>query len=381
LGSGTAPKFEEIVDKIYAAVDERILWNDVARDIAHAAGAVSCSLQVRSGGKAKIVGASGYKQFDPKIYEQEYARQDVRAQVLMGLPADEVHLLHHYMPQDRFVQSHYYNEFFRKITEGYWSAATWITLDRGAGLGLGIGIHRSRRADPEDGAQVEILSSLSPHLRRAGRLHMKLNDVKTRVSQLSDALDHIRHPAILATAEGRLVIANEAASRLFDPARILGIDSSGKIVTCSPKATRELWEALEAASRPAHQAGPQQARDIIVNGSDQTPLLSLSVLPLHRREPAVRATVGDGSIMILGREFVPTTVSVETLRSAFGLSGAEARLLSLLATGATLRQAAEIVGVSYSTVMSQIKSCFQKTSTHRQAELVGLAVRLGSGSV
>ncbi len=121
------------------------------------------------------------------------------------------------MPQDRFVQSNYYNEFFRRITEGYWSAATWITLDRGAGLGLGIGIHRSRRADPEDTAQVEILSSLSPHLRRAGRLHIKLNDVKTRVGQLSDALDHIRQPAILATAEGRLVIANEAASRLVRP--------------------------------------------------------------------------------------------------------------------------------------------------------------------
>jgi hypothetical protein len=29
--------------------------------------------------------------------------------------------------------------------------------------------------------------------------------------------------------------------------------------------------------------------------------------------------------------------------------------------------------------MSQIKSCFQKTGTHRQAELVGLAVRFGSG--
>jgi DNA-binding CsgD family transcriptional regulator/PAS domain-containing protein len=380
LGSGTAPKFEDIVDKIYAAVDERILWNDVASDIAHAAGAVSCSLQVRSGGKAKIVGAAGYKQFDPKLYEQEYAKQDVRAQVLMGLPADEVHLLHHYMPQDRFIESKYYNEFFRKITDGYWSAATWITLDRAAGLGLGIGIHRSRRADPEDDAQVEILSSLSPHLRRAGRLHIKLNDVKTRIGQLSDALDHFRQPAILVNAEGHLVIANEAASRLFDPTRILGIDPTGKIVTCSPKATRELWEALEAASRPAHQAGAQQARDIIVNGSGQTPLLALSVLPLQRRETTGHASTGDGSIMILGREFVPATVSVDTLRSAFGLSAAEARLLSLLATGATLRQAAEIVGVSYSTVMSQIKSCFQKTGTHRQAELVALAVRLGSGA-
>ena len=380
MGSGTAPRFEDIVDKIYAAVDERILWNDVANDIARAAGAVSCSLQVRAGGKAKIVGAAGYREFDPKLYEQEYARQDVRAQVLMGLPADEVHLLHHYMPQTRFIQSNYYNEFFRRITEGYWSAATWITLDRGAGLGLGVGIHRSRRADPEDTAQVEILSSLSPHLRRAGRLHIRLNDIKTRVGQLSNALDHFRQPAILASAEGRLVIANEAASRLFDQTRLLGIDSSGKIVTSSAKATRELWEALEAASRPAAQAGAQQASDIIVYGGDQTPLLSLTVLPLHRREPALRIGPDDGSIMILGREFVPSSVSVETLRSAFALSAAEARLLSLLVTGATLRQAAEIVRVSYSTVQSQLKSCFQKTGTHRQAELVALAVRLGTNA-
>ncbi len=380
MGQGVAPpRFEDIVDKIYAAVDERAMWNDVAGDIAQSAGAVSCSLQLRSGATAKIIGAAGYKEFDAALYEQQYARQDLRAQVLMGLPSDEVHLLHHYMPQDRFVRSSYYNEFFRRVTEGYWSAASWITLDRGAGLGLGIGIHRSRKANPEDTAQVEVLSSLSVHLRRAGRLHMKLNDVKMRVSQLSDALDHIRQPAILATSEGRLVLANEAAGRLLDPGRVLGLDSNGKIVTCSAKATRQLWEAIEAAARPAHQADAGQPCDIIVNGDDQTPLISLNVLPLQRRESAARADLEGGSIMILAQEFEPALVSVETLRSAFGLSPAEARLVRLLATGASLRQAAAAVGVSYSTVMSQIKSCFQKTGTHRQAELVALAVRLGSG--
>src|SRR5687768_14555027 len=148
----------------------------------------------------------------------------------------------------------------------------------------------------------------SPHLRRAGRLHIRLNDIKTRVGQLSNALDHFRQPAILATDEGRLVIANEAACRLFDPSHVLGIDSSGKIVTCSPKATRQLWEALETASRPANKAGAQQAADIIVYGNDQTPLLSLTILPLHRREPATRSSSEDGSIMILGREFEPTAV-------------------------------------------------------------------------
>ncbi len=379
MGLGiSAPRFEEIVDKIYAAVDERGLWTDVASDIAHVAGAVSCSLQLRSGPVARIMGVAGYKELDAKLYEQQYARQDVRAQVLMSLPADEVHLLHHYMPQDRFVRSSYYNEFFRKVTDGYWSAASWITLDRGAGVGLGIGIHRSRAADPEDSAQVEILGTLSPHLRRAGRLHIKLNDVKLRVSQLSDALDHIRQPAILATSEGRLVLANEAAGRLFDSARILSIDSTGRIVTCSAKATRQLWDAIEAAARPA-QTDAGQTSDIIVTGDEQTPLISLNVMALQRRNRSTRADLDGGSIMVLAQEFKPALVSIETLRSAFGLSPAEARLVRLLATGASLRQASEMIGVSYSTVVSQIKSSFQKTHTHRQAELVALAVRLGSG--
>lgn len=374
----TQPGFDDLVDKIYAAVDDTALWSEVAGDIAHAAGAVSCSLQLRSGASAKIVGASGYKEFQASLYEKHYARHDIRARVLMGLPADQVHLLHHHMPQESFVRSNYYNEFFRRITEGYWSAATWITLDRGAGVGLGIGIHRSRHADPEDAAQVEILSCLSPHLRRAGRLHMKLNDVKTRVGQLSDALNYIRQPAILADAAGRVVLVNEAAGRLFEPAGALSIDGRGKIVTRSVSATKRLWDAIEAAARPAVDVDAQQACDIIVNGEDHVPRLSLSVLPLARGQAAIRHGLEGGSIMILAQEFEAGAISLDALRAAFGLSPAETRLAGLLASGLSLRQASQSLRVSYSTVMSQVKSCFQKTGTHRQAELVALAVRLGS---
>jgi DNA-binding CsgD family transcriptional regulator len=246
-------------------------------------------------------------------------------------------------------------------------------------VGLGIGIHRSRHADPEDAAQVEILSCLSPHLRRAGRLHMKLNDVKTRVGQLSDALNYIRQPAILADAAGRVVLVNEAAGKLFEPtAGALSIDGRGKIVTRSMKATRQLWDAIEAASRPAVDVDAQQACDIIVNGEDHVPRLSLSVLPLARGQAAVRHGLEGGSIMILAQEFEVGAISLEALRAAFGLSPAETRLAGLLASGLSLRQASQSLGVSYSTVMSQVKSCFQKTGTHRQAELVALAVRLGS---
>lgn len=56
--------------------------------------------------------------------------------------------------------------------------------------------------------------------------------------------------------------------------------------------------------------------------------------------------------------------------SHFGLTPAEQRLVSQLLGGKTLRQAAEILGVKYSTVRSQLNSIFQKVGVRRQADLI-----------
>jgi DNA-binding CsgD family transcriptional regulator len=58
------------------------------------------------------------------------------------------------------------------------------------------------------------------------------------------------------------------------------------------------------------------------------------------------------------------------LETRFGLSPAEARLVALLFAGASLRSSATALGIKYETVRSYLKSAFQKTGTHRQAELV-----------
>jgi DNA-binding CsgD family transcriptional regulator len=62
--------------------------------------------------------------------------------------------------------------------------------------------------------------------------------------------------------------------------------------------------------------------------------------------------------------------SIDRLRSHFGLTPAEARLALLLVTGETLRSAAVKLSITYETARSQLKSIFNKTRTHRQAELV-----------
>jgi DNA-binding CsgD family transcriptional regulator len=58
------------------------------------------------------------------------------------------------------------------------------------------------------------------------------------------------------------------------------------------------------------------------------------------------------------------------LEDRFDLTPAEARLVVHLVAGASLRSCAKALGIKYETVRSYLKSAFQKTGTHRQAELV-----------
>jgi DNA-binding CsgD family transcriptional regulator len=66
----------------------------------------------------------------------------------------------------------------------------------------------------------------------------------------------------------------------------------------------------------------------------------------------------------------PGIPQADSLETRFGLSPAEARLAALLFAGASLRSCAQALSIKYETARSYLKSVFQKTGTHRQAELV-----------
>jgi DNA-binding CsgD family transcriptional regulator len=63
------------------------------------------------------------------------------------------------------------------------------------------------------------------------------------------------------------------------------------------------------------------------------------------------------------------------LKDRFDLTPAESRLVARLMTGESLRSCAKALGIKYETLRSQLKSVFQKTKTHRQAELVMVVIR------
>jgi DNA-binding CsgD family transcriptional regulator len=68
--------------------------------------------------------------------------------------------------------------------------------------------------------------------------------------------------------------------------------------------------------------------------------------------------------------------SHDILEQVFGLTKSEARVASRLMCGESPHTIAEATGVAVGTVRAQMKSVFAKTQTHRQAELVGLLMRV-----
>ena len=66
----------------------------------------------------------------------------------------------------------------------------------------------------------------------------------------------------------------------------------------------------------------------------------------------------------------PEIPQADFLKNRFGLTPAQARLVVHLTAGHSLRSSAKMLGVKYETVRTYLKSVFQKTGTHRQAELV-----------
>jgi DNA-binding CsgD family transcriptional regulator len=70
------------------------------------------------------------------------------------------------------------------------------------------------------------------------------------------------------------------------------------------------------------------------------------------------------------------SASPEALRTAFGLTEAEAAVAQRIARGEGLPVVAAALGVSPSTARTHLKHTFDKTGTHRQAELAALLARL-----
>jgi DNA-binding CsgD family transcriptional regulator len=367
-----ASELERLVDRIYESVAHPERWAAVARGLVRCAEAISCSIQIRSLQQTRVIGAFGYKALDSAVYEKHFAHRDVRAKALMRLPANETHAMHHYLSQRRFTASDYYNDYFRHVTDGFWSSAWWTpvsTVSRSNRSVMAFGVHRPQTSDPDDPALEKLFRAVTPHLRQAARLLVDFEDLNLRLDMARGGLDGICHPVMLLDRTGRVADMNRAAQDFLRARVVIRVEADGSLGTRNRKMASALKMAIGDRTRDRRHAGGLS--DLRMQDESSGEMFALSFLPLMGRD-GVRRPGALLTIRMTGEAGRDARLQAIALR--FHLTPAEQRLVRALADGHTLESAADSFEIRRSTAATQLRSIFAKTGTHRQAELVRMVL-------
>jgi len=370
--------FASLLDLIYgSAVDPR-LWVKVMETIADAMGGNSAWLSQVSaddGGGAGLI-----SRLDPAmapLYVDHYCRLNPFA--IKARPRDFVSLWTPTVKTDRSFdieqirKAEYFNDFMhpQQVDHVIFIGLAVVGVEM-----VDLNIHRAEARGPFDTPEIELATTLQPHLIRAFRLGQVFTERSGLGEATAAALDHSTHGVFILDRVGRIRHLNRAAERIV--ARRLGLDVLGGRLMGSAAGDSKTLDGLilrAASLDPAIRGGGSMA---LRSASRRTPL-SLSVAPLHGDGLPI---YGSGPCVVVSVTDLEADIELSDrrLRELFALTAAEVRVASMMLRGATPKEAAVQSGVSVSTVRSQLASIFDKTGTSGQAELSRVLMRMvGAG--
>lgn len=183
---------------------------------------------------------------------------------------------------------------------------------------------------------------------------------------LLQVFDRMGCGGLIISTTGQVLAANTTARRMLQ--RMFGLDdtTAADLHDCGRDVVKQLL------NRGRTRIRFDSENWILIEREDQRPLV-MNFVPV----PALNDEGPKFVLLLIDLEAIPLPSST-CLEQIFGLTRAEARLALLLVDGSTLTEAAEKLHVSVATLRTQLKAIFDKTHTHRQAELVVLISRLSA---
>ncbi|MGH7484484.1 MAG: helix-turn-helix transcriptional regulator, partial [bacterium] len=244
-----------------------------------------------------------------------------------------------------------------------------LRLDRNAANFCGISLAFRRSEGHCQGEHIERLQRIAPHLRRAVQIARDLSGAAFSNQVFTSALERATVGVIVLDETGAILQVNSVAEGFARTGGWLRL--YGQRIELTDIASNEAFQLQVAKCRVlALKRGHSLSHSVDVIGPDLA-RYRLSPAPLVAQRDSLAGT----------RPCVIVTIACVAVPHARDriplelLTSAETALVESLAKGVTLARYARERSISVHTVRTQIKSVFQKTGTHRQAELVSLVLR------
>ncbi len=308
-----------------------------------------------------------------RAYIEHYGALDPQRKLITER-ADGRWVLCHEVFDDRYVsRSEFYQDFLIPVGGRYVAIADVGQVD---GVMLGLGMHRSKDRSPFGPRELMWLERIKPHMQRAARLHMEVWQLRLHAKLAEHALDALQYPVMVVDDRARVLLANASADRWLSENGGVCL-RSGRLGASHVGLEQRLSRAITAATRgeSAVRTGgvlavPRKASP--QNGASKP--FSVRVMPLQAGANLAVNWQRPLALLVVADPEAPAPLEPLALQTLFGLTPAEARLAVSLADGKTLEEVAQNAHVSLNTAKTQLRIAFEKTGTHRQAELVKLVL-------
>lgn len=366
-----------LVGRIYDAALEPRRWRSFVDDLADLySGAAAITTQDSLGVAAHISAASGIDPSFARSYEAYYVGKRPWGSRVSRVAIGEIFTPRTLFDQNEYERTEYFNDWLKPQGIYYLSSyalakdgpgTTFLTLSRGQGRG------------DFATAELQIAGGLVPHLQRALEMHRRLFAVTQQRDLLAQGLEGLGIGAILVDLDSRIRFANSIAETFLCRGDGL-IARQERLLAKTPIVTNTLHRLIRAAARTGAGLG-RASGGVLALGRPDGSYLHALICPFPMNKVDWAGRLMPSALIFVSDATRNVVLRPSHLQQLYGLTRAEAKLMSALASGKTLDEYVEEAGIGRTTAKTQLQRIFMKTDWHRQSDVVRGALASGIAQI
>ncbi len=366
----TIEHFSRLVHEIYDAAVDPSHWTVALEQISAAVGATGCALLTTEPEHNEItVRSSGADPASVTTYNDYFGAIDPSPAALKRMPTGLVIPNEQLVDRGLLTRSEFFNDWANPFEYGDGAYAVLTRGERGTSW-----MCAAAKAKPEpfgSAERISLLQAIVPHLEHAISLQSRFSELDRRRRDLVAALDMLPDGVGIVGRDGRVIHLNSAAETI--------VTNRDGLCVCSGYLRATVAHIDGALNRVVHRALNGDASEPATGGCVAIPRSDGQRSYVLRAIPIALSGEFGGPpptalVVIVDPELEPVP-DVDALQRLYRLTKTEAEVALRVLDGKGLVPIAEELAMSLPTVRTHLQHVFDKTDTHRQAELVRLLLR------
>lgn len=356
-----------IIQAIYAAAIDPSEWNALLGEISSAIGAVAgfyAGLEVRQGRGAFWYTAGHDKQM-ALLYNEHYLGLDPTLAHIIKTPG-KAFACTDYLSDADVADSRFHSEFM--IPNGMRYVLSGVVSMEGSMISL-FGFQRLISQVPFSRAETDFVQRLIPHFAMADKVAAKVSTISDARRLAMAVLDRMDYGIVIVSQAGQIRMSNHRAELWLQSGSLVH-SHFGRIRLTAPKDNVALDQLIRAAGASDNRDVRAHAIDAV--GDKDGMRAKILVLPINNEEQRHLDDNQARVALIITDINQQRAMAPQLLQQSYGLTQAETKVATGLASGKTQDELAESLFVSLATIKTHTQHIYQKVGVSRQVELVRL---------